>query len=613
MTPDPAAQTLDVLRTASACINLGQHTQARELLAPLLRAQPDCAEALRLLGVSFSRTGEFSRAQSMLRKYLRVRQDDTDTLLLLCRVLAETGQPAEALSILRDAFERAPENSRIACALARMLLAQSHVEAALKVLETVLARAETATAEFWMLLGHTRMLLTNPAAAVEAFRQWVRLEPDNQDARLRLAAALADSACAVEAESEVRRCMAAGANSVEAWFVLARSLMGQGRHDEAEAPLRAVVRVEPGHVTAQRNLAELVWMRTGDAEAACVEIDSALRAQPRLHALRIAKAQVLLGARQAPAALAEIESGLARESAAADLLGAAATIALEFDGARALEFARRACAVKPQDHGSLIVLGKALLATGDARNALQIAATLQTAQPVDGQILALQADALRMLGDERYRELLDYPRLVRACMLDTPPGWPDLDAYVADLQQALERSHVFKAHPVSNSLRHGSQVELSPEQSSELAIRAFPFAIDGPLRRYIEALGRGAGIMQRRNTGSYRLSGIWSVRLRPHGFHVNHYHPEGWISSACYLHIPSAVERAGGEGWLKFGEPGFPTTPALGPEYFLKPEPGLLALFPSYMWHGTVPFGGAETESRLTIAFDVVPAGLNDA
>jgi hypothetical protein len=33
----------------------------------------------------------------------------------------------------------------------------------------------------------------------------------------------------------------------------------------------------------------------------------------------------------------------------------------------------------------------------------------------------------------------------------------------------------------------------------------------------------------------------------------------------------------------------------------------LLALFPSYMWHGTVPFSGAPDDRRLTIAFDAVP------
>jgi hypothetical protein len=37
----------------------------------------------------------------------------------------------------------------------------------------------------------------------------------------------------------------------------------------------------------------------------------------------------------------------------------------------------------------------------------------------------------------------------------------------------------------------------------------------------------------------------------------------------------------------------------------VQPECGLLVLFPSYFWHGTVPFheGG-----RLTAAFDVSPA-----
>ena len=36
-----------------------------------------------------------------------------------------------------------------------------------------------------------------------------------------------------------------------------------------------------------------------------------------------------------------------------------------------------------------------------------------------------------------------------------------------------------------------------------------------------------------------------------------------------------------------------------------KPEPGMLVLFPSYMWHGTIPF--VTGDSRLTIAFDIVP------
>ena len=82
-------------------------------------------------------------------------------------------------------------------------------------------------------------------------------------------------------------------------------------------------------------------------------------------------------------------------------------------------------------------------------------------------------------------------------------------------------------------------------------------------------------------------------------------HPRGWLSSAFYVDVPPALAE-GRQGWLKFGEPGPPTGPRLGPEHWVQPQPGLLALFPSYMWHGTAPFGGEAP--RLTIAFDIVPA-----
>ena len=96
------------------------------------------------------------------------------------------------------------------------------------------------------------------------------------------------------------------------------------------------------------------------------------------------------------------------------------------------------------------------------------------------------------------------------------------------------------------------------------------------------------------------------MRLRSGGYHTDHVHPEGWISSACYIALPSSVtsgtDRA---GWLRLGKPGIATKPALAPDHYVKPEPGLLVLFPAYMWHGVEPF--ESPEPRLSVAFDVVP------
>lgn len=456
-----------------------------------------------------------------------------------------------------------------------------------------------------MLYGHALMLAGRKDDAEAVLRRALDKQPGNREVGLRLAAVLADNGKGSEAETVVRVNVPNHSGDADAAFVLGRALLEQARFDEAEAEFRRVVRARPEHQIAHGNLMELVWMRTGDVREASREIDEVLRTQPNLQGLRITKARLLTSAHLPREALAEIDEGLGMSQAAPALLAAAAMIALDFDGFRALDYARRLQKVGPQNRATQIALGNALLATGGAVEALAIAEALHGSDPTDGRALAMKADALRILGDPRYRQLLDYQRFVRVEPIDVPAGWANLDTYLGELVADLERAHTLHAHPIGNSLREGSQIQLAPEKSPFASVRAFPEAIDGPIRRYMQAIG-GDNPMQRRNTGRYRMGGVWSVRLRPNGFHVNHYHPQGWISSACYLHLPPAVEQ-GGEGWLKFGGPAFKTSPLLGPEYFVKPQPGLLALFPSYMWHGTVPFSGSPADSRITMAFDVLP------
>src|SRR5258708_34321222 len=96
-------------------------------------------------------------------------------------------------------------------------------------------------------------------------------------------------------------------------------------------------------------------------------------------------------------------------------------------------------------------------------------------------------------------------------------------------------------------------------------------------------------LMGRRGSG-FAFAGSWSSRLHNSGFHVNHVHPEGWISSCYYVSVPDAVlDASAKQGWIKFGEPSFAAAMAGTLRRTVQPVPGRLVLFPSYNCHGISP------------------------
>jgi hypothetical protein len=197
--------------------------------------------------------------------------------------------------------------------------------------------------------------------------------------------------------------------------------------------------------------------------------------------------------------------------------------------------------------------------------------------------------------------------LVVPSRLEAPPPWSDLAGFLADVKRSLDRLHNPHGHPLLfQSLRHGTETTEDLTRSADPAIQALFKAFAAPISEYLAHIGQGPDPLRRRNNGSWRFNGSWSVRLRTSGFHNSHVHPRGWISSAFYIDLPDSMADNGSrEGVLTFGEPSIATTPALHAEHVVRPEVGMLVLFPSYFWHGTVPISGNQT--RLTVAFDAVP------
>lgn len=601
----PSARPHD-LQSAIHMLRAGRWDAARDLLGRLTREHPRIAEVHWLVATLHFETGELEAAQHALSRTLELDPGRASPHALLGEIRLRQGNLQDAENCFRQTLALQPDHLPAATSLGRLFLKYGTPEQALALADDFLRRTHSIPAML-MLKGEALLSLRRPDEAVTAFERLLQIAPGMPESELALASALIEAGQHKAAETTVRKTLAKGRLLPESHFILARALMGDGRAADAVSELRKAVKARPDYIAAHTNLCELLWMQTGDVESATAELDRALRSNPGSTALRQVKAKLLEGADQPVRAIGELESALAHSPEDFGLWETIAQIALKCDPPRALHYAQLALQRAPADSGVRIAWCSALLGVGRAQEAAEVAAELHRRHPHDSHSLALLACAWRLLGDSRYNGLYDY-RLVIPQFIETPNGWPTLEHYLADLSASLYKLHTLRTHPVGQSLRSGTQADLEFERSQDPAIRAFAQAIDKPIRHYMETIGSGNDVLRLRNTRNYRISGAWSVRLRPLGHHLNHIHPEGWLSSACYIELPPAIAGPDRSGWIQFGQPGVITTPALGAEHFVKPEPGQLVLFPSYMWHGTVPFEGPPEASRLTIAFDLVPA-----
>lgn len=422
--------------------------------------------------------------------------------------------------------------------------------------------------------------------AAEVWRARVRAEPESPAAEYGLAAVLYAIDEENEAEAAARRAIAKGMDGPEPWLFLGRLMNLQSRFDEAEAAYREAVARDPLVEEGRRELAQLVWMRTADLAKARAVFDDA----PQTSGIIALTVKLLQDGGDDAEAYALAAERAERDPSLHHLAARAAVRAAPEAADWHLRLVPPWINARARAKAEI----EADLALGRGEAAARRAEALHAEHPDDHYVTALLAAAWRLTGDERVRDLYDYERLVRTYRIEAPKGWDSLEAYLGDLERALDRLHGPLTHPVGQSLRHGSQTQRSLLDYPDPEVRAFFLAVDAPIRAHIAAIGE---------SGDYDFAGAWSVRLNRSGHHLNHVHPEGWLSSAFYVRAP---EGEGREGWIKFGEPGTPTSPPLEAEHWIRPEPGMLVLFPSYMWHGTAPFSSEET--RLTCAFDLVRA-----
>jgi Flp pilus assembly protein TadD len=602
--PSEAMTAQAVLGRAYALLREGKLAEAEALCRQVVERLPRSAATTHLLGLIRKEAGDALDGERLLAQSIELDPVNPDFRANLANLLRRLGRLQEAERHYRDAVALNPNHRPARFGLARTLGDLRQFGAAEAECRTLIAGKPT-DPQAWTALAMALREQNRLAEAEAAYHQAITVDPNYATAHHNLGSLLSQMERAEEALATLDRARSLGVKGFELAFNRGRALTQLYRMDEAEQAFVEAVGLDPHHAEAQLNLARLRYMRRDPDFAR--DIAAAATASRDDSALQLLHGTVLWRAGALQAAESVYRDLLARKGPDPDVRIGLARVLQEAGRLQHAELeAAEAATAKPEDSQIVETLVAILLSRGRPDDALPFIHTQRSRYPEDQGWIAYEATAARLLGQPLFRELYDYTRLVRTFQLEPPPGWGSIEELNAALVEALNARHRFATHPLDQSMRNGTQTTRSLLTDPDPAIRAVMKAFEAPIESYRRLVGMSAEHpFTARNRGSVRFSGAWSVQLHRDGFHVNHFHPQGWISSAYYVSVPSESENLDlMPGWIKFGEPRF-AVPGATPEVFVKPHPGRLVLFPSYMWHGTNVIHGSEP--RTAIAFDVVP------
>lgn len=613
---------------ALQALTAAQATQVAEALQLLRMGKPGDAlvisrrlasqavrspDAQQLLAMCYAEAGDGGQADSAFRSALGLAPDNPLLLVNYGTMLRKFGRSEEALDAFQRAAGVAPDLARAWLELGiTALQAGRHQQALAALGRAVQLQPDSALA--WHALGNARRAEGQIEGAEDAFDKATSIAPEFGSAWVNLGVVRrllgrSDEAIACFERAEKVRYV-----SPELCDVHAGALLDTGRLDEALEKARRLTREHPDFVPGHVTLAHMRWEygpAVGD-DAAIAGFRAAVQSRPNNHALRLAFASFLLSAAQAEEALQEIR--ILQETAPQATLWSFEANALELLGrvdqaGGVYEQLHRT--VGQGDPAFLNAYARHLLKAGKYDAAAERCLEATRIDPVNQQAWAYLATAWRMLGDPREYWLCDYERLIGLVGIEPPAGFSGQEDFLDALKSTLESLHKARREPLHQSLRGGSQTPGRLFGRSDPVIAVARSSLLSAVERWVATLPADPShpFLARRARG-LRVSGSWSVKLWSSGNHVNHIHSEGWMSSAFYVSLPPSIgaqdAASPSAGYIQFGQPPVELGLDLPPRRVIRPEAGRLALFPSYMWHGTVPF--EDEQPRITIAFDIVPS-----
>jgi Flp pilus assembly protein TadD len=275
----------------------------------------------------------------------------------------------------------------------------------------------------------------------------------------------------------------------------------------------------------------------------------------------------------------------------------------------AINIATQTLALEPTNTAALTALGQALRDAGRAEEMIPFCKAALERKPGHTCARYELAFALAVLErSDEARHLIDLDQFITVTDVPAPECYATAEAFVAAIAGEILRNPTLKPDPVGKATKGGLHT-----------VRPLPHAGDQVIGLVLDLIRQAVDVfdanlpegldhpfVKRRPMQAWLHA--WAVVHPGDGLQVAHIHPDGWLSGVFYVSVPKTSSDYPRGGCLVLGSlenNGAHGDPPWGLRD-IRPVPGQLVLFPSYVPHATIPT--KSVDGRICISFDVVPA-----
>jgi Flp pilus assembly protein TadD len=265
--PVGIAQTSDLvgrLEQVAALIRKDQINEAEKQLAAVLKAAPDAAVALNLMGTIRAKQGRLNEAEALFQHAVRSDSQFAGARMNLAYLYLLKRAPEKSISELREVVRLEPENADAAQKLAELLFSQGHLDECTSFIEKR-RLSETIPAALLVVQGDAYLTKGDHAKAEASYLLALEGRLENAGGLLGLAQISLAKGEAKEAFLYLTRVASLTSDSKSPEFLYRFGLIAlkAGMGDEAKTALQNAIELKPNEPSYVLALG-VAWLKKGD-------------------------------------------------------------------------------------------------------------------------------------------------------------------------------------------------------------------------------------------------------------------------------------------------------------------------------------------------------------